>query len=164
MADEDGISDSNEEVGPLPEPKPSDDRSPHFEHISYIPHAVAEANKAREALARLPPGARLFLGVFAGFHAPVTKAVAVLGLDHFQPFDLDADSAFDILHDPTYELMLQVCWSGIVGSALRLPGGPPALRPEHLDGLPDLSPQGKAIHGRGKDFFEAGLQRRHSHR
>ena len=124
-----------------------------FSHVVFVPHAVCEAKKAREALARLPAAARLFLDVFAGFHAPVTQAVKSLGLDHFQPFDLDADAAFDILHDPTYELLLQVCWSGIVGAALfappckeysrlkLLPGGPPALRtPELLDGVPGLSP------------------------
>ena len=140
-----------------------------------MPHSISEAKKAREALARLPAAARLFLDVFAGFHAPVTQAVKALGLDHFQPFDLDADAAFDILHDPTYELLLQICWSGIVGAALfaspckeysrlkLLPGGPPALRtPKLLDGVPGLSPSdlkkvtdSKAIHSRGRDLFKA---------
>ena len=161
------------EAPPTDQPSGSSGRT--FENVVFIPHAVSEMRKAREALSRLPTSARLFLDVFAGFHAPVTTAVAALGIDHFQPFDLDADSAFDILHDPAFELLLQICWSGFVGSALfappckeysrlkLLPGGPPALRtPEHLDGVPDLSPsdrlkviQSKAIHSRGKDLFEA---------
>ena len=158
---------AGEEAEALQTDEPSGNAMKTFQHVVFIPHAVTEMRKAREALARLPASARLFLDVFAGFHAPVATAVAALGLDHFQPFDLDADSAF--------ELLLQICWSGIVGSAFfappckaysrlkLLPGGPPALRtPEHLDGIPGLSPsdmlkvtQSKAIHGRGKDLFEA---------
>ena len=148
--------DSEEELSQGSQQQQSGECNPPFENITYVPHALSEAKKARE----------LFLNVFAGFHAPVTAAVAALGLDHFQPFDLDADSAFDILHDPTFELLLQVCWSGIVWSALFAPpckeysrlklllGGPPALRtPEHLDGLPDLKKvqDSKAIHSPAGD-------------
>ena len=97
--------------------EPSDNTRKTFQNVVFVPRAVTEMRKAREALARLPASSRLFLDVFAGFHAPVTTAVAALGLDHFQPFDLDADSGFDILHDPAFELLLQICWSGIVGSA-----------------------------------------------
>ena len=84
--------------------------------LEFIPHAICGAKKTREALSRLPASARLFLDVFAGFHAAVTTAIAALGLDHFQPFDLGADSAFDILRDPTFELLLQICWSGLAES------------------------------------------------
>ena len=109
---------AGEESEALQTDEPSDNTRKTFQNVVFVPRAVTEMRKAREALARLPASSRLFLDVFAGFHAP---AVAALGLDHFQPFDLDADSGFDILHDPAFELLLQICWSGIVGSALFAP-------------------------------------------
>ena len=106
-----------------------------FEHVTFIPYTICEAKKAREALSRLPASARLFLDVFAGFHAPVTTAVAALGLEALR---LGCRRSLSYTRDPTFELVLQICWSGIVGSALFappsiLPEGSPALRtPEHL--------------------------------
>ena len=42
------------------------------------------------------PLPRLFLDLFAGIHAPLTAAVDALGLDTFEPFDLDANASHDV--------------------------------------------------------------------
>ena len=94
-----------------------------------------------------PASKRLFLDVFAGRLRPVTSAAISLGLDCFEPFDLDGDATHNILDDSVFEALLRLCWSGIVAlimlappckeySRLKLrPGGPKALRtPQHMDG------------------------------
>ena len=63
----------------------------------------------------MPP--RLFLDVFAGHRAPVTAAVRALGLDYFQPFDLDLDASHNILNEAQFRLLQQLAWSGLVAAA-----------------------------------------------
>ena len=98
-----------------------------------------------------------------------------LGLDCFEPFDLDHNPAHNILDDTAFEALLKLCWSGAVAlimlappckeySRLKLrPGGPKALRtPQHMHGVPGLSPcqqkklaDIKATHERGRLLFTA---------
>ena len=112
---------------------------------------------------------------FAGRLRPVTLAAISLGLDCFEPFDLDGDTAHDILDNVVFKALLRLCWSGIVTlimlappckeySRLGLrPGGPKALRtPQCMDGVPGLSPSlrkklldSKTIHDRGRALFRA---------
>ena len=86
---------------------------------------------------------RFFLDIFAGVHAPVSRAAADQGLDR----------SHDILLDSVFEALLKLCWSGCIGlimgappckeySRLKMkPGGPPALRtPDYMDGVPNLTP------------------------
>ena len=100
-----------------------------------------------------PRQPRFFLDIFAGVHAPVSRAAAAQGLDRFQPMDIMSHSSHDILLDPVFEALLKLCWSGCIGllmgappckeySRLKMkPGGPPALRtPEYMDGVPNLTP------------------------
>ena len=102
-----------------------------------------------------PP--KLFLDLFAGQHAPLTKAMAQLSADCFQPLDLASSQPFDILDDTQFRLALRIAASGLVGVVwsappckefsvlkLRRPG-PKALRtPSHMDGVPDNSPAEQA--------------------
>ena len=100
-----------------------------------------------------PRQPRFFLAIFAGVHAPVSRAAAEQGLDRFQPLDIMSHSSHDILLDPMFEALLKLCWSGCIGllmgappckeySRLKMkPGGPPALRtPAYMDGVPNLTP------------------------
>ena len=118
---------------------------------------------------------KLLLDVFSGRLRLVTSAAISLGLDCFEPFDLDGNTAHDILDDEAFEALLRLCWSGIVVlimlappckeySRLKLrPGGPKALRtPQHMNGVPGLSPSqrqklldSKTIHERGRALFRA---------
>ena len=137
------------------------------------PHAPAQASSSDSHLH--PASKRLFLDVFAGRLRPVTSAAISFGLDCFEPFDLDGDAAHNILDDSVFEALLRLCWSGTVAlimlappckeySRLKLcPGGPKALRtPQHMDGVPGLSPtqrkkllDSKTIHNRGRALFRA---------
>ena len=133
------------------------------------PHTPAQASSSESPLH--PASKRLFSG---RLH-PVTLAATSLGLDCFEPFDLDGDTAHDILDDVVFEALLRLCWSGIVAlivlappckeySRLKLrPGGPKALRtPQYMDGVPGLSLSqrkklldSKTIHDRGRALFRA---------
>ena len=85
---------------------------------------------------------RFFLDIFAGVHAPVSRAAADQGLDRFQPMDITSHSSHDILLDPVFEALLKLCWSGCIGlimgappckeySRLKMkPGGPPPFAPQ----------------------------------
>ena len=105
----------------------------------------------------------------------MTSAAISLGLDCFEPFDLDGNTAHDILDNEVFEALLRLCWSGIVVlimlappckeySRLKLrPGGPKALRtPQHMNGAPGLLPSqrkklldSQTIHERGRASFRA---------
>ena len=96
----------------------------------------------------------------------MTSAAISLGLDCFEPFDLDGDAAHNILDDSVFKALLRLCWSGIVAlimlappckeySRLKLcPGGPKALRtPQHMEHNKLLD--SKTIHHRGRALFRA---------
>ena len=90
-------------------------------------------------------------------------------------FDLDGNAQHDILHDPTFEVLLRLAWSGLVKfvmiappckeySRLKLkPGGPrPLCTPKFMQGVPNLPPHlqqrvrdSSEIHARGRAIFEA---------
>ena len=91
-----------------------------------------------------------------------------LGLDGFEPFDLDHNQAHDILNNTVLEALLKLCWSGLIAlimlappckkySGLKLrPGGP------NMNGVPGLSPSqlkrlqdSQATHERGRALFIA---------
>ena len=87
------------------------------------------------------------MDVFSGRLHPVASAAISLGLDCFEPPDLDGNTAHDTLDDEAFEALLRLCWSGIVVlimlappckeySRLKLrPHGPKALRtPQHMNG------------------------------
>ena len=59
--------------------------------------------------------------MFAGRLRPVTSAAISLGLDCFEPFDLDGDTAHDILDNVVFEALLRLCWSGIVALIMLAP-------------------------------------------
>ena len=108
-------------------------------------------------------------------YATLGSAAVELGLDCFEPFDLDQNPAHNILDDTAFEALLKLCWAGAAAlimlaspckeySRLKLrPGGPKALRtPQHTHSAPGLSPcqqkklaDSKAIHERGRLLFTA---------
>ena len=51
----------------------------------------------------------------------MTSAAISLGLDCFEPFDLDGDTAHDILDNVAFEALLRLCWSGIVALIMLAP-------------------------------------------
>ena len=63
----------------------------------------------------------LLLDVFAGRSHPVTSAAVELGLDCFEPFDLDRNSAHNILDDTAFEALLKLCWPGAVALIMLAP-------------------------------------------
>ncbi len=96
---------------------------------------------------------RIFLDICCGSHRPLSQAVLSMGADV-----LSIDKLFNLQHNlldgDFMETLLRICASGVVGytaaspscneySRLKLkPGGPQALRsPQHLDGLPGITPE-----------------------
>ena len=51
----------------------------------------------------------------------MTSAAISLGLDCFEPFDLDGDAAHNILDDSVFKALLRLCWSGIVALIMLAP-------------------------------------------
>ena len=99
-----------------------------------------------------PAFPRIFLDICSGAGYPLSKAMMDCNCACF-PVDILLSPTMDILNNSFYEPLLRVCASGIVAygsgapncgeySRLKLRGnGPPALRtPEHLQGVPHLSP------------------------
>lgn len=95
---------------------------------------------------------RIFLDLCAGYERPLSQALRQLGMDVLS-IDKLLSLEHDLLNVDFCESILRLCASGVVGytacspscnlySRLRLrPNGPPALRtPEHLSGIPGLSP------------------------
>ncbi len=82
---------------------------------------------------------RIFLDVCSGVSRPLSVAMQSHGCDILS-FDVLLDSQCDLFDDVTFERLLRICASGIVGYNANAPGGPPAIRtPEHLDGRPNLN-------------------------
>ena len=155
---------------PPPQPKRRRSSSSSSSSSSNQPDRAATAPQST------PP--RLFLDLFAGINAPLTTAMEALHVDCMQPFDLDADTACNILDDAQYRLLLRIASSGILGALwsappckefsrlkLRKPG-PKALRtPEFMDGVPDNSPAEQAkvdesteIHKRSRQIIRTARQ------
>ena len=95
---------------------------------------------------------RIFLDICSGVTMPLSAALQKFDCD-ILPFDILIHSSCDLLNDSTFESLLRICASGMVGycaaspackeySRLKLkPGGPPALRtPQQMQGRDDLSP------------------------
>ena len=95
---------------------------------------------------------RIFLGLCVGYDRPLSQALRHLEMDVLS-IDKLISLEHDLLDIDFCESILRLCASGVVGytacspscnlySRLRLrPGGPPALRaPEHLNGIPGISP------------------------
>ena len=101
-----------------------------------------------------------------------------LHADCLQPFDLDAESTFNILDGDQYRLLLRAASSGILGALwaappckeftrlkLRKPG-PKALRtPEYMDGVPGNTPDEQAkveasteLHKRSRQVIRTARQ------
>lgn len=83
---------------------------------------------------------------------PVSTAVSKFLGDRVQPIDLI--HGHDLLHDDTFEEVLLLAASGLIGAALaapycskhskatlKSPGPAPVRTPEFIDGLPSNSPQ-----------------------
>ena len=58
---------------------------------------------------------RFFLDIFAGVHAPLSQAAARVGLDRFEPLEIMTHAEHDILRHATFESLLRLCWSGVIG-------------------------------------------------
>ena len=122
-----------------------------------------------------PPGhaGRFFLDIFSGASMPVSKAMADLSADRFEP--LDIIHGYDLLDDDIFHDAMQLASSGLVAAAIAAPycchhsmaklrkPGPPALRtPEHLDGVPSNSweqqlavQESALIHDRARHLLSA---------
>ena len=76
------------------------------------PRTLANAGSSEPSLHAASK--KLVLDVFSGRLHPVTLAAISLGLDCLEPFDLDGNTAHDILDNEVFEALLRLCWSGIV--------------------------------------------------
>ena len=109
-----------------------------------------------------------FLDIFSGASMPVSTALSKILGDRIQPIDLT--HGHDLLHDDTFEEVLLLSASGLIGAALaapycskhskatlKSPGPAPVRTPEFIDGLPSNSLQQQlaveesaAIHDRSR--------------
>ena len=118
------------------------------------PNSSGEPSSPEPNFTLQPHQPRISLDLLSGHFAPLTVAARVANLDHFIPFDIEYDPAFDILDDNQCENRLQLIHSGVVVAFWSAPpcrlystlrnddGGPPPLRSlHHLDGLPGITPQ-----------------------
>ena len=153
----------NQPSGPSDDPCSIPDEPPTVLHlVSTTPATPAvDMQPSQEWHQPLPQSHRttpkLFLDIFAGTHCPLTKAVHALGGDFFAPFHFALHSSHDIVDDRVMHLMMKLCFSGIVGAAWSAPPckefsrlklkrpGPKLLRtPQHMDGVPGLTPAEQA--------------------
>ncbi|CAE7747975.1 LRRC45 [Symbiodinium sp. CCMP2592] len=132
-------------------------------------HAPAESVAQAEtapSLDRAPPSTSpadpparpaLFLDLFSGCSAPLSKAVSNLGLDRIAPIDVLHGEEVDLLLPQHQSSMRKLCSSGLVRVAVAAPpcssfsrarlkrGGPPAVRtPAHPHGIPAPSQRQQA--------------------
>ena len=116
----------------------------------------------------MAPPTKFFLDIFAGASMPVSTALSEFFGDRVQPIDLI--HGHDLLHDDTFEDVLRLAASGLIGAALaapycskhskatlKSPGPAPVRTPDFIDGLPSNSPQQQlaveesaAIHDRSR--------------
>lgn len=95
---------------------------------------------------------RIFLDICAGATRPLSRACLRRGTCVLS-FDILIHSAMNLLDDVEYEQLLRLCASGSVAYAGASPscgqysrlklrkGGPPPVRtPDHLDGVPGITP------------------------
>jgi hypothetical protein len=117
--------------------------------------------------------AKFILDIFAGATMPVTIVLMHLSGDRIQPIDLI--DGHDLLDDEVFESVLLLASSGRIGAALaapycskhsratlKAPGPAPVRTPEHINGLPDNTPQQQvaveesaAIHDRSRILLSA---------
>jgi len=117
--------------------------------------------------------AKFILDIFAGATMPVTIVLMHLSGDRIQPIDLI--DGHDLLDDEVFESVLLLASSGRIGAALaapycskhsratlKAPGPAPVRTPEHINGLPDNTPQQQmaveesaAIHDRSRFLLSA---------
>ena len=136
------------------------------------------AHSAANSLAHSPIHTpRLLLDLFSGSTAPLCNAAQALGLDCVEPIDARINAQHNILRDDFFRLLQRLCWSGLIGFIWSappcaeftrpklLPGGPEPFRtPEHMDGVPHLSPaeqqrvrDSTEIHQRSRDLLRASF-------
>ena len=119
------------------------------------------------------PSCKLFVDLFAGASAPLSAALAALGLARLEPLDKLHGCAFDLLDDAQYSNLCGLACSGIVGAAsaappcapfsrVRLrPGGPlPVRTPQFPTGIPFPTPSqaeelriSSLLHERARHFL-----------
>ena len=162
-------------------------------HASYPPKPVASPSSARkppiscggrvfslQAALSPPssdsvpqPGCKLFVDLFAGASAPLSAAIAALGLARLEPLDKLHGCGFDLLDDVQLSRLCALACSGIVGAAAAAPpcapfsrarlrpGGPKPVRtPDFPTGIPDPSPAQQSelstsalLHERARHFL-----------
>ena len=160
----------------LPEPPLAQppDTAPPEPNKSHHTQPLHEAPVASPPTQQTGSHFRLFLDLFAGV-LPSVKAMQQIGGDYLAPFDFALHSTHDILDDRVMHLLQKLCFSGVVGVAWSAPPckefsrlklkqpGPKALRtPQHMDGVPGLSPSEQArvdasteIHCRSRTLLRA---------
>ena len=119
------------------------------------------------------PGCKLFVDLFAGASAPLSAAIAALGLARLEPLDKLHGCGFDLLDDVQFPRLCALACSGIVGAAAAAPpcapfsrarlrpGGPKPVRtPDFPTGIPDPSPAQQSelstsalLHERARHFL-----------
>ncbi|CAE7508033.1 LRRC45 [Symbiodinium sp. CCMP2592] len=124
------------------------------------------AKETAPSLDRAPPSTSpadppvrpaLFLDLFSGCSAPLSKAISNLGLDRIAPIDVLHGEEVDLLLPQHQSSMRKLCSSGLVRVAVAAPpcssfsrarlkpGGPPAVRtPAHPHGIPAPSQRQQA--------------------
>ena len=115
-----------------------------------VPSSVPASGFAADVADRAQ--SRLFLDLCSGSSAPLSSALSAQGVCCL-PLDVLIDQGQNLLADSFYEDVLRLAFSGIVayGHASppcceytllkQMPGGPPPCRSvEHMDGLPDNTP------------------------
>ena len=107
---------------------------------SDTPVAAQQTNKSKNQRPRL------FLDLFAGVNAPLTKAMRAKGTDYFQPFGLDRDFKCNILDDSVFAILLRMAWSGLVSGPRR------RARNTHVSSLGPEAPKHCALQNIWKVF------------
>ena len=137
--------------------------------LYLIPKPLTRQSRSCAGFPRSTP-MKFFLDIFAGASMPVSTALSKFFTDRVQPIDLI--HGHDLLHDDTFEEVLLLAASGLIGAALAAPycycskhskatlksPGPATPRtPDFIDGLPSNSIQQQlaveesvAIHDRSR--------------